>query len=402
MPKLVAMRAACAIERITGGLRAVGHADSKSCHAAEWIRSTDFALSPKRYKAHDAFPLPRQAGSYFQRVEAGLRVHRPARKDRNDMVMNPTGPNETSLVIKPTEEEKGLASQLKAAGNDKNGQWQEEFAKYSGRSVVVLTAAMQAALKHRDYEEGLKAYQKLEMSKMDLPAFTNSMKLLGKLGKLDEVERLWEQLLELGRINKVAAQARIDAAADNGDMEGAARVLNYMDAGGIEADTLHYSSALNACANAATAARSKSAQELFDAMVTKGIRPNIVTYTNLLRARQDEPSEVCLDILKDMKNRNVMANAVFAETFLFTLLQSTQKGGWTKVGVIAADLQRLPPADLQAAKHFIDELRDAKVHLSRSCKLIEAALQSVQRKKTFTREGEDLEHRRENRWQSLE
>lgn len=58
------------------------------------------------------------------------------------MIVNTT----EHLVLEPTEEEKWLASQLKVAGNKKNGQWQKVVATYSGFSPLVLTAAMQAAL----------------------------------------------------------------------------------------------------------------------------------------------------------------------------------------------------------------------------------------------------------------
>lgn len=325
-------------------------------------------------KGCDTFALSKQVGSHVLREREGLGIHDKAGRQFDWLV------NETDLVVKLTPEEKNLAALLKDEGNKKNGNWQKLLAKsnYTGDNPVVLTAAMQAALNQRepdDYDQGFKIYKRLRY--MTLPTYTLAMKLLGKLGEVDEVERLWDQLVELGLVNDVLASARIDAAADNGDIQGAVRVLDYIKKHGLEPNLLHYTNAIKACANAAEGGRAKEAQKLFDAMVAEGIQPNIVTYSNLLRAFRKEPSQCHLHILADMKDRNVKANNVFAETFLFIFLKQPRKGCWMGQEAIVADIRKLELADLETAERFINELRGANVKLSRACKLIDAALRDV-------------------------
>ncbi|CAK9045279.1 unnamed protein product [Durusdinium trenchii] len=320
---------------------------------------------------HQTFALPKQPSSYFVRQRQGFGVHAPA-GERLGMVVNT---NTTGLILEPSQEEKTLASQLKAAGNQKNGRWQQVYAKYSGFSPLVLTAAMQAALKQGDYEEGYKIYKRV--IHMTLPTYTIAMKLLGKLGRQDEVERLWGQLVEQDLVGQLAAGGRIDAAASIGDIQAAEQVLDYMKAKGIEANVVHFTSAINACANSDDTNRAKAAQRFLDAMLTAGLMPNTVTYGALLRALQQEPKHRLQNLLVEMKGHNVRPDTVFVECFLFTLLNSRTKGEWRRRNVIVAHLRKLPFAHLQAAKHFIDEMRDTKVRLAYSSRLIDAALREV-------------------------
>ena len=317
------------------------------------------------------FSVPQQTGSYFMRQKGGLEVSQSAGKKLASLV------NTSGLVLEPTQEEKTLASLLKSAGQSKKDpqEWKKLYASYSGNSPLVLTAAMQAALKQGDCQEGYQVYKKLQY--MTLPTYTISMKLLGKLGQQDEVDRLWEELVELDSVGPVPAQARIDTMADNGDMQGAAKVLDYMEERRIDPNIVHYSTAIKACANAAEADRAKQAKALFATMLTRGIKPNIVTYSNLLRASRDEPTECCSQLLADMEEHDVRPDTVFAESFLYIFLKQPSKGTWTQRKVIERHLRKLKTGDLQFAKGFIDDLRKADVRLSRSCKLIESVLERV-------------------------
>ena len=330
-------------------------------------------LSPHIREPNVNFAQAKQVPSHVLRQQEGLGVYTRAGKKFH--VVNRTG-----FVLEPTKEEKNLTSQLKRAGESKRGprEWQKLYARYSGCSPMVLTAAMQAALKQRDYKEGYKVYKRIQY--MTLPTYSVSMKLLGKLAEYDEVERLWANLMELNLVDEVLAAARIDAAANNGDIQGAARILNYMGEKGIGANLVHFTSAINACANANAADRAKQAQVFFDRMATNGIEPNIVTYVNLLRAYSEEPSECCLHLLADMQEHGVKPNVVFAENFLFIFLKiGMGDGDWRNREFVASYLRNLNPVDLQFANSFIDDLRRSNVRLTKACKLIDAAIQMVQK-----------------------
>ena len=328
-----------------------------------------------------SFAVPKQPGSYFMRQKEGLSVSRSVGEDLRSPV------NRTGVVFELTAREKKLISLLKAARKSKGDEWKKiwQTANYAGFNPVVLNAAMHTALIFKDYQEGAAIYQRLSNAKvpMTLPTYTTAIKLCGKLAQLDEVERLWEELVQMDAVDSRAAGARIDAAADNGDIRGATRILDYLEEKGLEPNAVHFGSAINACANAKDADRKKQAQAFFDTMLAKGLQPNVVIYVNLLRAFRDEPSECCLHLLADMQEHDVKPNRVFAESFLFTFLGSRERGGWTKQSVITSHLRRLNPVDLQFARSFIDDLRKANVYLQKSCKLIDSALRTVIREQAL-------------------
>ena len=322
-----------------------------------------------------AFAAKGQVPIHFTREREGLTVSTNVGDDFRSPV------NRTGSVFELTGQEKKLISRLTAARKRKSKEWKRiwQKAKYAGYQPIVLNAAMQTALIFKDYQEGAAIYQRLRNSnvQMHVPAYTTAMKLCGKLGQFDEVERLWAELIELNLVNEVLAAARIAAAADNRDVQGAGQILDYMEENAIKQNVVHFTSAINACANSRTADRAKPAQAFFDRMVAKGVEPNIVTYVNLLRAFRDEPSQCCLHLLADMEKHGVKPNTVFAENFLFSFLGSRERGGWTKQSVITSHLRKLNPVDLQFAKSFIDDLRKANVDLNKSCKLIDSALRTV-------------------------
>ncbi|CAK9044762.1 unnamed protein product [Durusdinium trenchii] len=212
---------------------------------------------------------------------------------------------------------------------------------------------------------------------MTLPTYTIAMKLLGKLGRQDEVERLWGQLVERDIVSHPQASGRIDAAADSGDIQAAARVLRYLREKGLQADGVHFNSAINACANSQDSNRAAAAQGFLDEMLAARLKPDIVTYANLLRAFRQEPRQRLLNLLVEMKKDKVKANKVFAETFLFVFLQEPEKGSWTQISVMASDLRKRPVADLQAAKDILDEFKRTNVEFSKFCKRIDGVIQSL-------------------------
>ena len=112
-------------------------------------------------------------------------------------------------------------------------------------------------------------------------------------------------------------------------------------------------------------------------MLAARLKPDIVTYANLLRAFRQEPRQRLLNLLVEMKKDKVKANKVFAETFLFVFLQEPEKGSWTQISVMASDLRKRPVADLQAAKDILDEFKRTNVEFSKFCKRIDGVIQSL-------------------------
>ena len=77
--------------------------------------------------------------------------------------------------------------------------------------------------------------------------FAAGMKIFGKLGQPNKVEEIWQEALSKNMVNQIVAGARIDAAADDGDIKQAATVLDHMQDNGLEIRTLHVNSAIRSC-----------------------------------------------------------------------------------------------------------------------------------------------------------
>ena len=164
-------------------------------------------------------------------------------------------------------------------------------------------------------------------------------------------------------------------------MEAATQILSYMEEKGIEANVAHFTSAINACANAHHPDRAKQAQALFNTMLAKGVEPDIAIYGSLLGALQDESPQCCKRWLADMESRNVKPNREFTEIFLFTFLRVKKDGKRRSQNELRVHLKRLQPGDLDEAQRFIVKCRKANVHLNGACKAIDSAAEYVQRQR---------------------
>ena len=238
---------------------------------------------------------------------------------------------------------------------------------------------MQAALRCRKYEEGVRIFERLRQADapMTLPIYPTAMKLFGKLKKENEVRALWQEVASFDAVNHLVGQAHIDACADNGNITGAGEVLEYLENNSIEINANHFTSAINACANSKEKYKAKAARFLLQAMLERKLQPDIVTYSCALRSLQGAPGTEVLDLLDSMKDRGVMANNVFAESFFFIYLQQPRKGCWTSADAVLADVRSLPRRDLKKAKAVMDEFLAAGIELNRSCLWIRAALEAL-------------------------
>ena len=101
-------------------------------------------------------------------------------------------------------------------------------------AVPIYTAGLHAAVRCREYKEGAEIFeqghQRCEF--MDAPMYTQGLKIFGKLKDFAKVDELWSEALEVCELDEILASARIAAAADQGDIEGAAAILDQVNASG--------------------------------------------------------------------------------------------------------------------------------------------------------------------------
>ncbi len=137
------------------------------------------------------------------------------------------------LNIKLSPNEKRLLSKISAAGERRQwGAARSVFASYAGDAVPIYSAALHAAVRCRKYREGAKIFgqgqQRCEF--MDAPMYTQALKIFGKLKDFAKVDELWSEALEVCGLDKFLVSARLGAAADKGDIEGAAATLDLANA----------------------------------------------------------------------------------------------------------------------------------------------------------------------------
>ena len=154
------------------------------------------------------------------------------------------------------------------------------FENYPGKAVAIYTAAMNAAFRCQKYQEGASIYKKCERvcQNLDEPVFSAGLRLFGKLGEPEEVRQVWDTVIKKGNINDVLAASRINAAADEGDVETAAAVLDLMQEKGIQLKS--------------TISHQQS--ELAGALATNSIRQQSTSFSSLPNLAWSQTSSLLL------------------------------------------------------------------------------------------------------------
>ena len=163
-----------------------------------------------------SFAKPRQESADSYRERSGGAVRR-----------------KVTEFIKLNPDEKRLLSKISTAGERR--QWsavRSAFASYAGDAVPIYTAALHAALRCREYREGAKMFEQGQQrcEVMNVPMYVQALKIFGKLKDFAKVDALWSEALEVCELDEFLASARIAAAADQGDIEGAAAILDQVGA----------------------------------------------------------------------------------------------------------------------------------------------------------------------------
>ena len=135
--------------------------------------------------------------------------------------------------IKLNPDEKRLLSKISTAGERR--QWRavrSALASYTGDAVPIFTAALHAAVRCREYREGAEIFEQGQQrcEFMNEPMYTQALKIFGKLKDFAKVDELWAEVLEVCDLDGFLVSARLGAAADKGDIQGAAAALDLADA----------------------------------------------------------------------------------------------------------------------------------------------------------------------------
>ncbi|CAE7490056.1 unnamed protein product [Symbiodinium natans] len=248
--------------------------------------------------------------------------------------------------------------------------------KYTGNEIQIFNAAMQKALSLGRYRQGATIYNRLCNSNVTKhPAtYTAAITLHSRLGYAEAVQDIWKEGLRTHGMDTVLASARIRAAAREGDIETAVRILDEMNETGIEINVVHVSSALRACWTA-EGPRHNAAKYLFYTVLPRlCLQPNRITFNNLLGALDTGPLSDIVSAYSDMKALNVTPDAVTAETFLLALFRKPKQQRWTNPEITARHLRNEDGARLSAARSALRDFKASHVELSELTRHIDDAL----------------------------
>ncbi|OLQ10799.1 hypothetical protein AK812_SmicGene5437 [Symbiodinium microadriaticum] len=276
--------------------------------------------------------------------------------------------------------ERKLVTALNVAGKSGQNGWaavRHLYEQYTGLKVPVYSAALQAACRCKQYSEAAEMYNKIRSKasvRVDRVLLLHGMKIFGKLQNSTAVDSIWHEVRANGWVNNFLAGARIAAASEMGDIEGAASILEFMVQETVPLYDIHFSSAINACKNSNHANRHRVATYFLDRMLGSGLQPSIVTFANLVGAHRQAPLDELEGIMSKMNHHGVIPNEVFTEAFLGALFEGRLTAAWTAKDV-RNRLKETSRDRLRVAKLFLQDVRARGVRLTKLSTLTEQYLQ---------------------------
>lgn len=251
------------------------------------------------------------------------------------------------------------------------------FASYSGVSIQIYTAVMNAALRCRKYEEGAKIYERCRQTcrQFEEPTFVTALKIFGRLQQPEKVRKIWAEVKETCKLSEMLVSSRIQAAADEGDAETAAAMLDLLNTSNLEITVFPLTMAIRSCWGMGKT-RHRAAKYFWDLFPTFGLPPDIVAFTALVGSYTEAPLEDVLSAKAEMESLGVQPNRVFAETYLVSLLQ-LDFSRLRAISAIQDALQNVPSDRLHAARRGIADFEAAGVEQTTLCRKLKTALKRL-------------------------
>lgn len=125
--------------------------------------------------------------------------------------------------IKMDGEERSLLGRISNAAERREwGAARSAFASYTGDAAPVYAAALHAAVRCRRYQEGAKMFELCQKrcKNIHAPAYTQALRIFGKLKDPAKVEDVWAESLE---------KCEFDLVLDLGNITGAAHILDMVN-----------------------------------------------------------------------------------------------------------------------------------------------------------------------------
>lgn len=222
----------------------------------------------------------------------------------------------------------------------------ERFVEAEAKDAILYSAIISAAAINGQFDEGIRIFEDMKNSDVELSdtVYSAILKLLGQKGDYSEAKRIWEEMHDLGLTKEGSPRQQscftglMNAAAATGDVETAEKEIESAPFG-VQLNAAHFGCWLKACRESADA---QAAENVILKMRDAGIERNIVHYTIYMGAcarfvakTQSQAKELEEQVLKHMKEDQVQANDYFLEEQVALNLQaaslrSLQEEGATK------------------------------------------------------------------------
>ena len=265
------------------------------------------------------------------------------------------------------------------------GDWMKArslFAGYAGTEIQVFNSVLHTACDCVQYKAGAKIYGDLCNQGIAKTSATYSaaLKIFAKMGDNKTVRDIWQEAKSnpMCEVNEPLAAARIDAAAEEGDVQSALLVLDDMFQKNISVNIAHITSAIRACWTAGGVSY-KTADRLFSLSLSLGLEPNIVTFACLAGAYVTAPLARPLTLYADMKNRSICPNEAFADAYLASVLQKPKADSWPRKQLLVElrKLQGRCPARIKAARSALANFKGLGVDLFDFAQRVDAAIRKL-------------------------
>lgn len=251
------------------------------------------------------------------------------------------------------------------------------FASYSGESIQIYTAVMNAALRCRKYAEGATCYERCRQTcqECDEPVFATALKIFGRLQQPEKVRKIWAEANKKCKLSEMLVSSRLQAAADEGDVQTAAAMLDLLNTSNLEINVQPITMAIRSCWGMGTT-RHRAAKYFWDLFPKFGLKPTIVSFTALVGSYTGAPLEYVLSAKVEMESLGIHPDRVFAETYLVSLLQ-LDFSRLRAISAVQDALQNVPSDRLHAARRGIADFEAAGVEQTTLCRKLKTALENL-------------------------
>ncbi len=275
-------------------------------------------------------------------------------------------------------EDKRLLREISVASEQRN--WDEVmslFGSYSGKTTQIYNAVMNAALRCRKYKEGATIYERCRQTchQFEEAFFGFALKIFGRLQQPEKVRKIWAEAKETCELSHILVSSRIHAAADEGDAETAAAMLDLLNTSNLEITAFPITMAIRSCWGMGKT-RHRAAKYFWELFAEFGVEPNIVSLTALVGSYTEAPLEDVISAKVEMESLGIHPNRVFAETYLVTVLQ-LDFSSLRAISAIQDALQNVPSDRLHAARRGIADFEAAGVDLTGLCRKLKTALERL-------------------------